>query len=986
MKRFISLAMAVAMAASAVPATAYAKSDYVTATAKIVGGWTKEKGFNGEVSGAEVPELQLKITQADYPLTGDKIPQEKVTVTLGNAEFLEEALLKEGVLVTRDGQVISGEATTSSKKYVFSPIDTDDHGSDIKSDITAIYDDGKLEGSAVNYAGYKLYALDEDHILYGTEGETAVTNAVTLEEYVKAYVEDARKNADITESQALQALWDAIDAAESTEESNMESKLNIIDMANYQYVANFNGSQGEGYMKKAGASGETITFLPMEEVKAALLDASAGNKTQADLDEEMGIFTATAQDDIFEKIKAEGLTLAEEPQITEVELNGDGEESQMPQISVEVEKTDADEMEMTFTGKFQKDDVISVDLLSQMDKTTKNATVSVESDFVNADDLVYVSVEEKGISASIKKTVDVAVEEVVSLYSGGLIVEPTVSGSYAADETVELKLNKGFAFAHSTVFVNDTEVDADFDDDVLTFQVPADVDAEDEMKITGLRIEATTADEGDIATISVKVGSLDKVSVEVAKVVDYTVAMTVDEDEDIPVMYSGTDADNTGLTDDSDHWSLEVTVEESFPGAWSMRQGFTMTLPEGVYVTDVDVIDAENFERNGSDAGVSEWEEAFEDAYQDGDHLNFEFDKRIFDDVNVSLAEDPASLTFKLQLVADPGFSGDVELGLEGALLDTQSVVIAKFVEPYTVEASQNDLKIDSRYTEIPTDIIVTEAADGLWDDGAEFTFNIENDLISFEDDATFTTDEESEMELKTSQSGGTLAFEVKSGSDSAATVTISDMELFMDRNIPTGPYALEMTTSMSDAFEAQLLYAYDDTDAATADYGDKLDGDNFVGDVTEYSNVVKDTFVNVITGTTDGAMFTTKVVVPVGENYLISGETRVELDVPAYINGDGYTMLPVRAVSVALGIDNNSVLWDQASKTVTILYGQRIISMINGQKVMYINGQAVATSSAVEITNDRAFLPMRDLATALGVTDITWDETTRTATLNGNQ
>nr|WP_243423571.1 copper amine oxidase N-terminal domain-containing protein [Anaerotignum lactatifermentans] len=132
--------------------------------------------------------------------------------------------------------------------------------------------------------------------------------------------------------------------------------------------------------------------------------------------------------------------------------------------------------------------------------------------------------------------------------------------------------------------------------------------------------------------------------------------------------------------------------------------------------------------------------------------------------------------------------------------------------------------------------------------------------------------------------------------------------------------------------------------------------------------------------------MFTTKVVVPVGENYLISGDTQIELDVPAYINADGYTMLPVRAVSTALGIDNNSVLWDQDSKTVTILYGQRIISMTYGQKVMYVNGQAIATSSAVEITDDRAFLPMRDLATALGITDITWDDTTKTATLNGGE
>ena len=636
---------------------------------------------------------------------------------------------------------------------------------------------------------------------------------------------------------------------------------------------------------------------------------------------------------------------------------------------------DDDEATITIadTVKFEEDDIIVIPLYSTLDNASKSAYVSVESDDItlSADDLIYINSSDAGFSASVKKTVSIAEEEVTTIQD--LVIKSDVDGCLDSITKITLKLNSGFEFTES----GDRE---------LVLEETTDFTAGDKITIEDLEIEATTAKSGSIATITITIAGMDKQTVEVAEVVDYTVTMSVDEDEDIPVIYSGTDADNTGLTDDSDHWSLEITIEESFPGAWSMRQGFDLTLPEGVYVTDVDVIDAENFEINGADATISDWEDAFEEAYQDGDHLNFEFAKRIFDDVNTTLADDPATLTFALQLVADPGFSGEVELGLEGALLDTQSVVIAEFVEPYSVEASQNDLKIDSRYTSIPTDIIVTEAADGLWDDGTEFVFNIEDNLISFEDDATFTVDEDSDMVLKTSQSGGTLTFKVKTGSDSAATVTISDMELFMERSIPTGPYALELNTTMSEAFEAQLLYAYDDATANAADYGDDLDGDNFVGDITDYSDVVKDNFINVITGTTDGALFTTKIVVPVGESYLIAGDTQIELDVPAYINADGYTMLPIRAVSTALGISNNSVLWDQASKTVTILYGERIISMTYGQKVMYINGQAIATSAAVEITNDRSFLPMRDLATALGITDITWDDTTKTATLNGNQ
>ena len=118
----------------------------------------------------------------------------------------------------------------------------------------------------------------------------------------------------------------------------------------------------------------------------------------------------------------------------------------------------------------------------------------------------------------------------------------------------------------------------------------------------------------------------------------------------------------------------------------------------------------------------------------------------------------------------------------------------------------------------------------------------------------------------------------------------------------------------------------------------------------------------------------------------IVAGEEVVALDVPAYINAAGYTMLPVRAVAVALGIHTNNVIWDQATKTVTILYGQRIITMQVGSKVINVNGSAIPASAAVEIVNGRTFLGLRDLATALGVVDITWDAATQTATLNGNK
>ena len=217
-----------------------------------------------------------------------------------------------------------------------------------------------------------------------------------------------------------------------------------------------------------------------------------------------------------------------------------------------------------------------------------------------------------------------------------------------------------------------------------------------------------------------------------------------------------------------------------------------------------------------------------------------------------------------------------------------------------------------------------------------------------------------------------------------------------MARSIAAGAYDLQLITNANIDMYAEELATTETVAArtvenafATTKTGTKYtvaDDKDFVDDAVinkdsvDYATV-KEGFVNVIT-----ASFTKKVVVPVGEKYLIAGEEQVALDVPAYISAAGYTMLPVRAVATALGINNNNVLWNQASRTVTILYGQRIITMVAGQKVVTVNGNTIPASATVQIKDGRTFLPMRDLATALGVTDITWDAATKTATMNGNQ
>lgn len=694
------------------------------------------------------------------------------------------------------------------------------------------------------------------------------------------------------------------------------------------------------------------------------------------------------------------------------EFTGDGTDE------VEIELTNDYTSTADTTKYLQTDDVITVSLKSKMDAASKGKTakVSVSSDDFKIDggsDVVYATVEGKGLSASTKKLTDIAVEEISTLQDVKLkATVGNMNNIFAAADLgqkskgeIKLKLSSGFEFVEKngttvakltdgkggSVTLNKTTTDIDGEEMIIDFDqlsaLATNLANTDTWTFEGLNVEAANAKAGATATLKIYVTGNDTVSVEVAKAIDSAVTMSVDKDADLPVIYSGVNVKNEGITDSSDHESLEVTIKESFPGAWNNSKDFTLTLPKGVYLaSDVDVTSS-NMDKDGAKVD-SDW---FKAAYRKGDFEKLTFAKRTWDETDPKDTK-KAELNFTLTLVADPNFEGDVTLKLEGDAVETQEVKIAKFVKPYVVKAEQNDLKIDYRQTKIPTNVTITEAEAGLWNKNA--TFEIAMEKISFDDDAKVTVDEKSGLSVKNVKTnGGVIKFDVDSRSDDKpATITISDMTLFMDRSLPAGAYDLKVVSStMNGAVNKN------DATKSTAYLGQAIlgaDKDNkIINDINEdfYSDTAKAGFVNIVTGGREDAdSFTTKVVVPVGEKYLLSGETKVELDVAAYINAGNYTMLPIRAVAKALGIPNENVVWNGEARTATVMYGSKVITMTVGQKTMYINGAPVPTSSAVEIKEEggvgRAFLPMRDLGVALGVADITWDAATRTATLNGSK
>ena len=369
----------------------------------------------------------------------------------------------------------------------------------------------------------------------------------------------------------------------------------------------------------------------------------------------------------------------------------------------EVEK---DGFKLTIEARLTDETVIAVNLHNNIKlKSTsvgKKATIAVDGAMVTTDDLTFAEVKDTGIKASVKKVADIT-EEGISALEKDLKIEANV-GKFKKGQVFTLKLSSGFEFNKLNNGTDYVVVDADDytpatntngtyakGEKEVTIKVTADDNTTDTItiKAADLVISAESAKVGAECKLTVKavkngsVGFSDTAdAIVVAKVVADAITVSVDEDEDLPVIYSGVNVKNEGITDDSDHEALEVTLEEPTAGTLDAKKELTMELPDGVYVTNVKFGDVDFIE--GKDKTVAET--VFKAAYKKGDYETFDFARRTLKATDENTDKDGGKLEFTLTLVAEPGFTGDVTLKVDGAGMDkAQEVKIAKFVSPYTV-------------------------------------------------------------------------------------------------------------------------------------------------------------------------------------------------------------------------------------------------------------------------------------------------------------
>ena len=575
-----------------------------------------------------------------------------------------------------------------------------------------------------------------------------------------------------------------------------------------------------------------------------------------------------------------------------------------------------------------------------------------------------------------------------------IVIKETTAGSLDDDGTLKLKLSNDWEFTSVKVTTYPSSIgtnlgtvntikggfgtpDIDGQDCEIYYNF-IDGNGDDVRKNTAaiITIEATVkydddeVEPGEICEMTVSGGGISKTTLEVATAVTYGVTWEA-EDKTLPVFYSGE------LDEDKD--TLKVTLEEQVAQSWLTNRKSKIVFPEGVRVLGVDVSD-ESSNLTTGDFTIND----------DANQLTFDSQWKLPYD-----SKDTAEVTFQFQLAVAPSYTGDITATITGnGVGDEITAVVATAVAPVTVEAVKTDAIIDYRHTTIG-DITITEAEAGLLEKGKKFALEIEK--LKFDDDPTVEV-VSGDMKLKDVKvTDGKIVMTVDSESaKEPAVIKITNAELFMERDIPAGEYALKLaavdphedTDAIGNWKDGNAGSEFNVTENDDAIFQSSIvDGDN--EDKTPFfdsrSVKVVDGYVNVVTSGRDQGdnTFTTTLKVTIGATEMYANDKAIALDVPAYIS-NGYTMLPVRAVTEALS-DSAIVRWDDPTHTVTITFGDRVINMVVGSSTMVINGVEVPMQAQCEITDSRAFIPLRDMGYALGLNDskINWDDATKTATLN---
>lgn len=612
---------------------------------------------------------------------------------------------------------------------------------------------------------------------------------------------------------------------------------------------------------------------------------------------------------------------------------------------------DESTLSVTLTFNIAKDEDIIFPLTTKVMDEAATVTIDNGESAVTAGTYKFARTTDSEATVKVEGKVDIGENSEKAIKS--IIITESVAGALKDDEIIKIRLYGDFNFtSHTPIVTSTTKSVTAHIESIEKDEIQLRVDRTDEkvagkIVISEVTIEDNKANIGDTAEIVISGAGVEKKSFDVGTLIAYGIKFTV-EDKKLPIFYSGRKYEN----DDT----LKVTFKETVKDSWWESRKTTLTFPEGIKVVDVTF---------GKDLTNT---------------TKYEIDKNVvtikgLTDKDVSAK---AEWTAKFNLSISPDFVGDITCTISGAAVpEDVTVTVAEAVKPVIFEVINKDVSIDYRNV-VVGDIIIKEAYAGALEEGKEIKFNL--DSIKFEKGTKveiIDSDIQFEDLDESGRNDGELALIIKRESHKTpATIKLTNVQVYLDRTLPAGSYSLKVSGDAlieNDANKADIK----DVEQKYNQKPTKESDIKVWGCFNKSEYIVSDKYINVITAgrDQDDSSFTTKLVVTIGATTMRAGDKEIPLDAPAYIS-ENYTMMPVRALADALSGNSATVLWDENLKTVTIAFGARIISMQIGSTIMNINGVSIAMNKAPEITNNRTFIPLRDVAYAFGIgeSNIKWD------------
>ncbi|MBE6023256.1 MAG: copper amine oxidase N-terminal domain-containing protein [Cellulosilyticum sp.] len=578
---------------------------------------------------------------------------------------------------------------------------------------------------------------------------------------------------------------------------------------------------------------------------------------------------------------------------------------------------------------------------------------------------------------------------------------------YSTDTTGENVVN--VVYGKETRTTRDTSTTVDDDQQVLLIQLPKweDASAYGEVVLTGIHVQpqdktAATGDvnitlsedltkgTGETAKNIASTNLVASTTLKVATVADYGVTI---ESEPVNVK-----AGRSGIVSDT---RATFTLKEAVKDSLVDTRKIEFTLENGYIFgpADVDYSTTSYSTTSYAQAAKARFVELIEDevikfeekAGKDGDKKGFLTDSLSLDiDANgyvigfsglydrlTNTSDDKVKVT--LPVATSVMAKGEIKV--KAGNLFTRSYekdvecVIANIIEPIAVEIENAAIKVGLQ-EQAAGKVTIKETDKGMIEKGWMFLSAEDlQDGITFDavPDIKVTSGNMTIDHVQITRDNKVVAFEVTKTSTEASTIEVSNIKFTADRTVPEANYDLQI---WGDALTDENVLDVLSTASTNVLYSNS------------YRNQYTDMYVvpEFITMTTkntqdidaSGLKAATATFVLGESKFTVNGEA-VTMDSAVYAK-DGYTMVPVKYVAKAFGIEGNAIQYDKATSTATIIAGNKVISITAGKAAIVVNGTAIPMAVKAEVKDGRMCVPMAYIASALDVQK-SWDATTKTAT-----